>query len=143
MSTQWRSKASPGSEAGALGFRECKTPSQLHVGQRHDGDAGGLQPLADGARHGHAGRLVAVDAQGVDVDLHSLAVAGDDLAVAHHAHRLLAGLVGVLDDGAGDGPGGEVAVVVIEAVREALARQRKLQPLGGLVHLRPVKAPRR
>ena len=74
-----------------------------------------------------------------DLDLEALAAERHDLAVAHHAHGLLAGGLGVLEHGAGDGARSEVAVVVVPPVGEAFERQRQPQLPRGLFHLRPIE----
>ena len=87
----------------------------------------------------HARRLVAVHAQRVHLDLDALAVERHDLAVPHHADGLLGGLLRVLEHGVREGARGEVAVVGVAAVGEALERHRQAQLLGRLLHLRAVQ----
>src|SRR4051794_38230506 len=62
---------------------------EAHLGQGHDLDPRGFEPFARGPRGRDRGRLVAVDAQALDLGLDALAVAGDDLAFEDHADDLL------------------------------------------------------
>src|SRR3954454_10640958 len=62
---------------------------EAHLGQGHDLDARGLEPFPRGPRGRDRGRLVAVDAQALDLGLDALAVARDDLAFEDHADDLL------------------------------------------------------
>ena len=65
-----------------------------------------------------------------------LAVARDDLLVEHHAHDAVLDLLGVVQDRAWDLPRGQVAIVVVQPIAEALSRQRQLELERRGFHLR-------
>src|SRR5205085_9351999 len=125
----------PNRRAAPPAGKESET-SVEHLRQGDDAAVRGLQALSHMACQGDGGGLVAMHADGLDLDVDPLAVARGEAAVLDHAEALLQRLVGILEHRARDRARAEVAVVLVVAVGEALARQPEPERARGLLHLR-------